>query len=399
MVRSDHGDGGGGPAASLSMSTSFLYLGLSPQAERAFRAQSACTLDELHWFAQRVCQYARASADHVQLRKLLPRIEKQVGSHFLGQLTLAVAERALQDEAAADAAWQRAVELTPPDHPWACVVPKAALWRGVPNSPVLVEEEHGRVYRLVGETKAPGAVFGTLGVGRFIRVACGALVFVNPVPIPDQIRPQVQALGDVQHIIAPAKYHSEHVLAAKRLFPHAKAWGVPAHRGFARVADIPFDGYLDDDAPLLPGEIDQITLHGNDVGDVWLLDRKSSTLITTDALFYAAANDEYVTAFGSYYAWAWGVCGRNGVPSYQPPMWRDLVRYQAALKRAFAFEFEHVAYCHGAWRAIGERGSQRLQETLGWILELGKWDGLRLTLDFVRRHPRIVYRALKKGGA
>jgi hypothetical protein len=384
------------------MQTSRLYLGEPVDVEAALRADSPCNLGELHWLAQRVCQYARsASADRERLSKLLPRIDKRVGRHFLGQLTLAVAHRVLGNSAQADDAWAFARELAPSGHPWTRVVPDHARWTGSIPPPQLVEEEPGRVYRLVGETRPPGAAFGTLGVGRFIRLSSRALIFLNPVPVPEHVAAQVRALGQLQHIIAPAKYHSEHVMAARRAFPDAQAWGVPAHRGYAKVAGVAFDGLLDDNNPLFPEELDQVTLHGNDVGDVWLLDRASSTLITTDALFYseAPASSDYSTAFSSFYAWAWGVSGRNGVPSYQPPMWRDLPRYQEVLRRAFGLGFEHVAYCHGSWRAIENNGAKRLEDALRWITQLSRLDGARLTLDFVRRHPLVVYRALRDGGA
>lgn len=370
--------------------------------EAALRAESPCNLDELHWFAQRVCQYARnASADRKRLSKLLPRIDQRVGCHFMGQLTLAMAHRVLGNSEQAHDAWAAARERTTSGHPWSSVVPDHTRWTASIPPAQLAEEEAGRVYRIVGETRHPGAVFGTLGVGRFIRLTSGALVFVNPVPVPEHVAAQVRDLGEVRHIIAPAKYHSEHVMAAKRSFPNALAWGVPAHRGYARVATVEFDGLLDDDHPLFPDEFDQITLHGNDVGDVWLLDRASSTLITTDALFYSEslATSEYSTAFSTFYAWAWGVWGRNGIPSYQPPMWRDLPRYQEALRRALALRFEYVAYCHGSWRAIENHGTSRLGDALGWITQLSRLEGARLTLDFVRRHPLVVYRALRDGGA
>jgi hypothetical protein len=80
-------------------------------------------------------------------------------------------------------------------------------------------------------------------------------------------------------------------------------------------------------------------------------------------------------------------------------MWRDLPRYRAAPRRAFALPFEDVAYCHGAWRAIDGQGNPRLREALGWIVELSSFEAMKLSFDFVRRHPGVVYRALRDGGA
>src|SRR5690606_31248179 len=110
--------------------------------EKAQQADCPCKLSELHWFAQRVCQHARASDfDRSALSKLLPRLSARVCSHFLGQLTLAVAHHLLKQPALADAAWQRAVDNAPDGHPWRYVVGERPPWFDVARSPGLVEEE------------------------------------------------------------------------------------------------------------------------------------------------------------------------------------------------------------------------------------------------------------------
>lgn len=381
------------------MQTSKVYLGLPEQYEAELGRRTGVNLVELHRLAQRICQAARAPESAArELPPVLERLERHSGDFFMAALSRAFGFRILGREDEADRAFRRAVELVPNADPWAHLVPDATAWRAASHPPALIEEEPGHVYRVTGETRASGAVFGTLGVGRFLRMNSGELVYVNPVPLDDVIVEQVRALGPVAHVIAPAKYHFEHVAAARRAFPNARTWGVPAHRGFDRVRTVGFDGYLDDDAPLYPDELDQLTLRGNDVGDVWLVYRRTRTLLTTDALFFAGPVTPQAQTFDSpfrrFYAWAWGVAGRVGVPSYQPPMWRDLPAYRASLTRAFELEFDSVAYNHGSWRAIPSGGRERLRAALGFITELGAWDGLRLTLDFIRRHPGFVYREL-----
>lgn len=381
------------------MRTSKVYLGMSEQFESQVRGRVGAQLDELHKLAQRVCQAALAPARAaLDLPPVLERLERRAGDCFLGQLSRAFGFRVLGREDDADRAFQRATDLVPDEDPWSHLVPDAGTWRAPARHAALVEEEPGHVYRVTGETRPEGAVFGTLGAGRFLRMQSGELVYVNPVPLVDAVVAEIHDLGDVAHVIAPAKYHFAHVTAARAAFPGARIWGVPAHRQFSQVAQIPFDGYLDDTAPLYPGELEQLTLHGNDVGDVWLLYRRTRTLMTTDALFFAgpAPGDaaDFDSPFRRFYAWAWGVPDRAGVPSYQPPMWRDLPAYAASLRRAFALEFESVAYNHGSWRAIPSDGRQHLRSALGFITELKSLDALRLTFDFVRRHPGFTYRAL-----
>jgi hypothetical protein len=381
------------------MPTSAVYLGQAPGAESHFDGLSKPRAAELHLLAQRVCFAARdGTPEATTLTSIARRLERRFEGHFMGHLTRAFALRLLHRDTEADTAWQRATELVSADHPLASVVPDMATWRRTAHQPVLTEEEPGRVYRITGVTQSAGAMFGTLGVGRFLRMASNELIFVNPVPLDDHVLASVRDLGRVAHIIAPAKYHFEHVPAARRAFPDACVWGVPLHEDFARAGHCGFDGFLNDETPLYPGELDQITLDGTDVGDVWLLDRKSRTLITTDALFFPDAAEDgpvFDSAFRRFYAWAWGVVQRPGVPSYQPPMWTNLSAYRGSLERALSLDFNSVAYNHGSWRAIPEQGPARLREVLGFVLGLSRWDGLALTLDFVRRHPSFVARELR----
>jgi hypothetical protein len=261
-----------------------------------------------------------------------------------------------------------------------------------------LEDVPGRVYRVAADNLSPGKVFGSRGVGRFIRMRSGELVYVNPVPLTDEMGERIRALGDVTHIVLPAKYHSDHAIRAKHLFPKARLFGVPAQRDYPNLAHLPFDGFLMDDAPLFPGELDQVTMQGVDVGDVWFVDRASRTLLVTDALFVTrlAGAEEFETPFGLFYNWAWGVHDRVGIPSYQPAMWSDIALYQASLRRALALDFDHLGSCHGSFRGIEGGAKEKLRERLGWLLELGRFGALRYLGDFVGRHPVVFYRFVKE---
>jgi hypothetical protein len=252
----------------------------------------------------------------------------------------------------------------------------------------------------VSDNKKDGSVFGNRGAARFFRMKSGELVLVNAVDFPDSVAEEVRALGEVTHIVAPAKYHSDHVPRARTLFPKARTWGVPGHRGYPGVAHIPFDGYLTDDVSLFPGELDHVALEGVDVGDVWLVDRASGTLLVTDAVFFTRFDvpdgADFTTPFSLFYTWAWGVFDRVGIPSYQPVMWNDLGLYQASLRRALALDFDRIASCHGSFRSVEGRAKERLQESLSWLLALGKLGGLAHVGDFVRRHPGVFYRLVKE---
>jgi hypothetical protein len=287
---------------------------------------------------------------------------------------------------------ERAREQSRPDHPWHSLVERAQSLSTHEHVQRLEETEVDRVYRVAAVRALAGIDSANINVATFIRMKSGELTCINPVAMTDDIVARVKALGDVTNVIAPAKYHNENVRSALAAFPKAKAWGVPGHEGYDLVKDIPFTGLLRDDAPLFPGEIDQITMHGLDLGDVWLLDRASKSLLVTDAIL-APAKD-YMTPFAAFYRWAWGLDGRDlAIPSYQPPMWKDLKAYQASVRRAFEQDFVNVASNHGSWHCAERKA---LASAYEWFLDLSKVDGVRLVADFAWRHPNMTYRFIKE---
>jgi hypothetical protein len=378
------------------MTGSKIYLGTALAYETEVRRAVGERLRDLHVAAQRVA-WGVLMGERLGIdleREVVPLVER-FADEPAAHATIAVA-RAAQgrtDEMRRHIAEAR--ERVSSSHPWAGMI--AALDKLTTEGADLdlVEEEPGRCYRIYAAQALPGIPSANPNVATLLRMRSGELVCINPVAIDAALADRIRALGDLTHIIAPAKYHSEQVARVKALFPRARAWGVPAHRRYPGVRSVPFDGFLSDEAPLFPGELDQITMRGVDVGDVWLVDRASRTLIVTDAVFFTESIpgvDRYRTPFSQFYCWAWGVHDRVGIPSYQPPMWSDIRAYQASLRAALERDFDHIASCHGGWRCTRVGGKEALRNGVGWLLELDRTRALGLRGEFVRRHPRVFYR-------
>jgi hypothetical protein len=330
-----------------------------------------------------------------QIDLLLRKYDGEPAAH----LAVALARASQGRMENADVHVARARALNASGHPWSALVPEMSLWPPRPKTGSFHEEVPGRVYRVIGAKDVPGIPFANPGAATFLRMRSGELVCINPVPMTDELAARVSDHGEVTHIVAPAKYHSEGIPHAQRLFPRARTWGAPAQKGYPGVAHVRFDGYLDDSAPLFPGELDQITMRGIDVGDVWFVDRASRTLIVTDAVFATEAvpgAEPFASPFAAFYTWAWGVHGRLGVPSYQPAMWQDVRAYQESLRRALACDFEHVGSSHGPFRCTSNDGKEELRRALGFILDLSRFEALGLLFDFVRRHPGIFFRLVRE---
>lgn len=380
------------------MGFSKIYLGAGHEFENDIVRALGKDVSSLHVGAQRVAWGLllgeRVGVDlDATVNDLLARHDDDAMAH----VTVAIARLGQGRKKDADEHLEKARVRVKDDYPWRALVERAQALTSFTSETRFVEEEPGRVYRIIAMKPAAGIEATNVNVATFLRVKSGDLVCINPVAMTDELALRVKTLGEVTHVIAPAKYHNEHVLSALAAFPQAKAWGVPGHEGYAQVKDIPFAGLMNDDDPLFPDEIDQITMRGVDMGDVWLVDRASKTLIVTDAVFAYSPDNDYATPFGAFYRWAWGLHGRGiGIPSYQPPMWMDLAAYQASMRRALAHDFVHVATNHGGWRCTGGNDKVALANAIEWFLRLDRIDGIRLVADFAWRHPKMTYRFVRE---
>lgn len=191
---------------------------------------------------------------------------------MVAHLYAAAVHRWTQRHAEAERELARARALAD-GHPFAYLVPNDTRWQCALPTTDILEIWPGRVYRVIGESRATHAdPFGVRNVATFFGVRSGALVCINSVQLDDATVAKLRALGEVTHIVAPAKYHNEHLVVAKSYFPEAKIIGVPGQRGYPQVRHVPFDGFLNDEVPLFPDEIDQVTTKGADVEDVFFLD-------------------------------------------------------------------------------------------------------------------------------
>lgn len=384
------------------MGRSKIYLGASKSYEQDLQAAVGADLAQLHAMAQGI-SWTILLGEKIggNLDAQVERLVSRWGTQFAAHVAAAFARTHQGRHEAAAEHLLRARNLAKPDHPWAFIIPSVADWSAAPADQILSEVEPGRVYRVSADS-SPGTLIPMVGVSTIVRVRSGELVYINPIKLDERIAEQLRGIGEVTHIVAPAKYHSDHIPLAQQQFPKARTFGVPAQRGFAKVAHIRFDGYLDDAAPLFADEIDQITLRGFEAGDVWFIDRPSRTLLITDGVFFPlqGLGDQAVSSpYSRFYTWAWGYAGRVAVPGYHVLWWHDLLAYQASLRQVLEHDFDRAASSHGPWPVIASGAKEELRRSLEWLLQLGKLDKLGYVVNFMRRHPGIVVRMLRSGAS
>ena len=118
-----------------------------------------------------------------------------------------------------------------------------------------------------------------------VRLADGGLWVHSPTELTAELRPTVEALGPVRHLIAPNRLHHWWIADWQRAFPRALAYAAPGVRKAAAGRGARFERDLDDQPePAWAGQIDQLLVRGGYLSEAVFCHAASRTLILTDLI-------------------------------------------------------------------------------------------------------------------
>src|SRR5215468_7163036 len=117
-----------------------------------------------------------------------------------------------------------------------------------------------------------------------IRLSEGELFVWSPIQLTDALRAEVDAVGQVRHIIAPNSLHHLFLPEWKHAYPKAKLFAPPGLR--KKRKDLAFDADLESlPSPYWAGDIDQVLMLGNVITtEVVFFHFKSGTVLFTDLI-------------------------------------------------------------------------------------------------------------------
>ena len=197
-----------------------------------------------------------------------------------------------------------------------------------------------------------------------VRLGGGGLFVHSPGPVSVALAKQIDALGPVEHIVAPNAFH--HVFVAE----NARAWqsaNVHLAPGLAtKRKDLSFNAELGDEpAAAWADDLDQCLVAGAPrVNEVVFLHRRSRTLVLTDLAF----NVEHAPSLaGRAFFRLTGVYGRVASSRLMRAVTRDRVAARASAERILGWDFERVIVAHGD--VIERDAKARLCEALGWLID------------------------------
>lgn len=196
-----------------------------------------------------------------------------------------------------------------------------------------------------------------------IRLPDATLLLHSPVAAETELVREVEALGEVRHLVAPNRFHHLFVGDWKRACPEAAIYvapGLETKRPELEIAavlgDQPESGWR--------SALDQVLLGGFPLSnEVVFFHRPSATLLATDLAFHIGPTSAPLTrlAFrlgGSY--------GRLAPTLIERLLVRDREAFRQSLERILAWPFERVVVAHGD---VSEKGGrEELVRGYAWLL-------------------------------
>lgn len=178
-----------------------------------------------------------------------------------------------------------------------------------------------------------------------VRLGNGKLWLHSPVKFGDDVRGQLQQLGEVAYLVAPNRYHHMYLGHALRAFPNAAVYGAP---GLAeKRPDLTTLRTLGNTVePDWAADLDQVAVQGIPIANevVWF-HKPSATLIATDLVQCWCGELDWKA---SLYARLTGVRNHLDVPRTVRLAARDRAAVAASARAILAWPFTRVITAHNA---------------------------------------------------
>lgn len=193
-----------------------------------------------------------------------------------------------------------------------------------------------------------------------IRLDAG-LAIHSPIALRAPLRREIEALGEVRHIIAPNSYH--HVYAGE----HQSAWPTAtmhAPRALQKKRrDLRIDALLEDPPPATwKGVLEPHPIAGCELHETVLLHVATRTIVSSDLVENFHRMDHLPTKL---YLQSGGVWQRPGWHPLLRVVYRDRRAARASLDRILALDFDRLILAHGD--PIERGAKDAVSSTYQWL--------------------------------
>ena len=210
---------------------------------------------------------------------------------------------------------------------------------------------------------APQSFYGLQFGARMtvIRLGDGTLFVHSPIAIDAPLRREIDALGEVSHVVAPSLFHHVHAGGAIELYPDAKLHVAP---GLAKkrpdLAGGETLGAKQD--PGWRGEIEALSIDGTLLNETVFVHHPTGTLVCSDLVENFQTSDDWITRT---YLKLSGVYGKPGLSRALRIAFRDKKAARRSIDAILERPFDRVSLAHGV--PIPSDGKETVRATYTWL--------------------------------
>ena len=195
-----------------------------------------------------------------------------------------------------------------------------------------------------------------------VRLASGRLWVHSPVALDDEIRTELDALGEVENFVAPSTFHALHWPAWFAAYPEARFYAAPGVRD--EHPELPFTDTLGPQAPSAwADQLGQTLLGGMPkINEVVFLHPQSETLITADMAFNLDRGVDLATGLVLRMT---GCYDHFGVSRLYKMKIKDEGAMRRSVDEVLAWDFNRIVLGHG--RVVEKDGQQILKDAYDFL--------------------------------
>jgi hypothetical protein len=199
-----------------------------------------------------------------------------------------------------------------------------------------------------------------------VRLPGSRLWLHSPLSRSPELAAELEALGSVELLVAPNRFHHLFVGEWQASYPNARLWVAPGLE--AKRRDLATAGVLADAPPGdWAGSLEQVALGGFPLSnEVVFFHPPSATLIASDLAFNVGAGSPAWTRLAFRAA---GAYGRLSTTLLERLLVRDRAAFRRSLERILDWPFARVIVAHGS--VLEEDARAALARAYAWVLGAG----------------------------
>jgi hypothetical protein len=191
-----------------------------------------------------------------------------------------------------------------------------------------------------------------------LRLADGSVWLHSPIALEPMLKAEIDALGEVAHIVCPNLYHHSYARPWAEAYPKARVHGPAGLAG--KRPDLRIDAEL---GPVAWGDdLVPLKIAGSMLRETVFLHPRTQTLISSDLTENFDTSPHWPTRM---YLKASGIHGRVGWSRALRLLYTNRKRARASIDQLLEHRFERVVLAHGQILASG--GHEAVRETFHFL--------------------------------